>query len=345
MASSTGEGAAPIVLYHYPYSPYARRVVWYLALRGIPYMECIQPPFMPRPDVEALGVNYRRIPILTVGRDVYLDTRLIIQKLEALYPEKPRLGATSGGDQAIEQLLQSFNIDGGIFNHAFQLLPTDLPVLRDPVYYKDRAEFIGKSLTKESLGKGRPEAVNEMKKAFDLFEHMLLADGRDWVLGSDGPRVADIEAIWPYHWLAGIPGALPEETFSPSTYPRVYSWIDRFQKAVSAAKKTNGRAERISGEAALKLTAGSPWNEAPGSVDPQDSVVVADGLRGGDLVTVWPTDTGSSHRDTGSLVSISSTEVVIETRAKDNAATVLRVHAPRHGFRVRKTAGTTQTRL
>lgn len=342
MTSQTGSDAPPIVLYHYPYSPYARRVAWYLALRGIPYAECIQPPFMPRPDVAALGVNYRRIPLLTIGRDVYLDTRLIIQKLEALYPEKPRLGASSSGDRALEHLLQTLNIDGGIFNRAFQLLPADLPVLRDPAYYKDRGEFIGRSLTRESLGEGRPEAIVEMKSAFDFLEGSLLADGREWVLGADGPQVADIEAIWPYHWLSGIPGALPEETFSASTYPKVYAWIVRFQKAVSKAKKAHGRAQRISGEDALKLITTSPWNETPGSVDKTDSVVVAEGLEAGNLVTVWPTDTGSSNKDTGGLVSISGTEVVIETRATDVAGTVLRVHAPRHGFRVRKSS---QTRL
>lgn len=125
---------------------------------------------MPRPDVASLGVNYRRIPLLTIGRDVYLDTRLIIQKLEALYPEKPRLGASASGDRALEHLLQTLNIDGGVFNRAFQLLPADLPVLRDPAYYKDRGEFIGRSLTRESLGEGRPEAVVEMKSAFDFLE-------------------------------------------------------------------------------------------------------------------------------------------------------------------------------
>jgi hypothetical protein len=31
----------PIILYHYPYSPYARRIVWYLRLRGISYSECV----------------------------------------------------------------------------------------------------------------------------------------------------------------------------------------------------------------------------------------------------------------------------------------------------------------
>lgn len=300
---------------------------------------------MPRPDVAAMGVNYRRIPILSIGRDVYLDTRLIIQKLEALYPEKPRLGATSGADRALEQLLQTLNIDGGVFGHAFKLLPSQLPIFQDPAFLKDRGDFMGGSLTKESMDRGRPEAVNEMKNAFDFLEHSLLADGRQWVLGTDGPRVADIEAIWPHHWLTEIPGALPKETFSASTYPRVYAWIARFKRAASEAQKALGRAERVSGKDALELITTSRWNEAPGSVDKGDSVALAEGLRAGDDVTVWPTDTGTSHKDTGSLVSVSSTEVVIETRAKDAASTVLRLHAPRHGFRVKKATAGTQTRL
>lgn len=34
-------GEADIVLYHYAASPYAKRIVWYLALRGIPYDQCV----------------------------------------------------------------------------------------------------------------------------------------------------------------------------------------------------------------------------------------------------------------------------------------------------------------
>ena len=30
-----------IILFHYSYSPYARRITWYLALRGIPYSQCV----------------------------------------------------------------------------------------------------------------------------------------------------------------------------------------------------------------------------------------------------------------------------------------------------------------
>ena len=31
-----------IVLYHYSFSPFARRVLWYLSLRGIDYAECVR---------------------------------------------------------------------------------------------------------------------------------------------------------------------------------------------------------------------------------------------------------------------------------------------------------------
>jgi hypothetical protein len=30
-----------VIVYHYSYSPYARRLIWYLALRGIPYSQCV----------------------------------------------------------------------------------------------------------------------------------------------------------------------------------------------------------------------------------------------------------------------------------------------------------------
>lgn len=39
----------PIVLYHYAYSPFARRLVWYLHLRGIPYSQCVSAPVIASP--------------------------------------------------------------------------------------------------------------------------------------------------------------------------------------------------------------------------------------------------------------------------------------------------------
>jgi hypothetical protein len=71
--------------------------------------------------------------------------------------------------------------------------------------------------------------------------------------------------------------------------------------------------------------------EPVGEVDANDPT----GLRAGDLVTTWPTDSGSAHRETGTLLSLTPREMVISkrTRAGD---TEIHVHMPRWGYRIVK---------
>lgn len=58
------------------------------------------------------------------------------------------------------------------------------------------------------------------------------------------------------------------------------------------------------------------------------------GLQKGDEVEVWPTDSGSNHRDRGRLVKLDGGEIVVQGRT--GGGKTVRIHAPRHGFRVRK---------
>lgn len=287
---------------------------------------------MPRPDVARMGISYRRIPILAIGRDIYLDTRLQIPKLETLFPSLPKLGADGPEQLAVERLLSHFTNEGKLFDFAVQLLPVDLPLLKDPAYFKDRGDFIGGNLSTEGMTRNRPEALAEVARALDFLEKTLLADGRDWILKTENPSLADIEAVWPFHWLTGLPGALPKDKFSEATYPKVYAWISRFQTAVSAARKEMQKPRTVSGDEAANMITSASFNEVEGDVDPEDPLVVAQKIQKGDFVTVWPTDTGSSHRDSGRVVAINQNEVVWDTLSKESA----RVHAPRHGFRVRR---------
>lgn len=148
---------------------------------------------MPRPDVAAIGTAYRRIPIVAIGRDIYHDTRLIISKLESLYPLQPAISSSSPEQQAVERLLEAWNVDAGVFARASQLIPSSMPLLRDPKFTKDREDYTGRPWTKESIDRNRPEALVEMHRAFETIETTLLADGRDWVLKTAGPGLADIE--------------------------------------------------------------------------------------------------------------------------------------------------------
>jgi glutathione S-transferase len=154
----------------------------------------MQPSILPRPDLEALNIKYRRIPILTIGGDVYCDTRLILQKLEQLFPEGA-LGSADPDHRAIERLLERWTVDAGIFGRAVALIPTNLPNMNDPKFRKDREDLSGRigAWNKEKLDKARPEAVVHIRDAFELLETTLLADGRKWIFKTDKPSLGDIE--------------------------------------------------------------------------------------------------------------------------------------------------------
>jgi len=295
---------------------------------------------MPRPDLELLGIQHRRIPVVAIGRDVYVDTRLILAKLEATYPAVPRLDAAQSPEhRALQKLLEVWTVEAGLFERAAALIPATLPLTRDPAFRRDRLAF--------NNGRGggrhaRPEAVVALRAAAAFLETTLLADGRAWVLATPAPSLADVEAVWPFHWLTTMPGALPPEHVSPAQFPRLFAWVERFGAAVRAARRQGrggggGGGEplppptTLSGETARAAVVGAPYHEAEGRVDERDPCVVAGGLAKGRRVTVFPTDSGSSGKDVGRLVSLDGNEVVIETQAGDST---VRLHAPRHGFRV-----------
>ncbi|KAJ4356704.1 uncharacterized protein N0V89_004740 [Didymosphaeria variabile] len=149
-----------------------------------------QPVTMPRPDLEKLGVKYRRIPILAIGRDVYLDTRLILRKLEEKFPNG-KLGSDKPEQQFTERLLERYMVEGPVFQQAAGLVPSAF--LKDPTFAKDRKGFLGRDWTPEEMDERRPECLVFIKNLFDLLETTILADGRQWVLETERPSLADLQ--------------------------------------------------------------------------------------------------------------------------------------------------------
>lgn len=322
-----------IILFHYSFSPFARKVIWYLTLRGIDYGQCIQPVYLPREDINALGVKYRRIPIMSIGRDIYCDTRLILQKLEDKFPIGA-LGASEPDQKAIEKLLESWTIDGGIFARAAQTMPVELPLLNDPKFTKDREDYMGRSWQKDDIKAMRPEALTHIRDAFVFLETGLLADGRQWVLKTEKPSLADIEAVWPFHWLLELKGALPSSLISKEKFPKVYAWIDRFSKALSTAKSSASKPTTLKGAEAVRYVTQAEFFESEGEVDANDPL----GLKKGQDVESWPIDSGFNHHDRGVLVSLTSNEVVLASQSRIGGNEV-RIHHPRWNYRTRAISG------
>ncbi|KAL8956306.1 MAG: hypothetical protein Q9183_006341 [Haloplaca sp. 2 TL-2023] len=293
----------------------------------------MQPPTLPREDINALGIKYRRIPLMAIGRDVYCDTRLILQKLEERFPSGT-LGASLPDQKALEGLLAKWTIDGGVFARAAQLIPPEMPLLNDPKFAKDREEFMGRSWQKEDIAKARPEAIAHMRGFFDFLENTILADGRSWVLNTPEPMLADIEAIWPFHWVIGMQGALPPSLFGKENFPKVYAWIARFDAAIKSAKASAPKPTTLKGAEAVKQITQAEFAEPEGEVEAHDPL----GLRKGQYVESWPIDSGFRHRDSGQLVALTQREVVLKTQAKIGHKDV-HVHHPRTNFRIQAVSG------
>ena len=312
---------------------------------------------MPRPDLAALGVNYRRIPVLSIGRDIFTDTRLILSKLETLNfsGSKEPLGASTPSEKALEKLLSKWTIETNVFGAATALLPENLPVMKDPKFRKDREDFSGRSWQNNDMKRARPEALVVIRDGFAFLEETVLADGRTWVLGEKGPLLADIEgkillliasvfgrlirstslAIWPFQWLATLPGSLPETLISAKQYPKTFAWIGRFNQAIKAARSAAPQPKTLKGPEALKEVTSAEW-VSDNVVDENDPM----GLKERTQVEIYPIESGGSGRDRGALVGLTKDEIVVETKAENG--TTIRIHHPRIGFRVNQVSGDTK---
>lgn len=156
----------------------------------------IQPVILPRPDLKALGVTYRRIPVLAIGRDIYCDTRLQLKALETQYPTStihPSINLDTPEHAAICALFEKWSIDGGLFGRGALLIPADGEFLKDPKVQRDRSDFSAFSWTAEHVIKARPESMVSVREAFVLLEDSLLKDGRKWSVNTTKPTLADIE--------------------------------------------------------------------------------------------------------------------------------------------------------
>jgi glutathione S-transferase len=71
----------------------------------------------------------------------------------------------------------------------------------------------------------------------EFLEHALLVDGRDWVLNTQHPTLADIHAAWIFDWMMSLEGAFSENIISEKIYPKTYVWCERYRAAVDRAAK------------------------------------------------------------------------------------------------------------
>ncbi|KAF8243767.1 hypothetical protein K440DRAFT_605886 [Wilcoxina mikolae CBS 423.85] len=296
------------ILYHYHFSPYAHKLLYYLTLRSLPYLQCPQPPTLPRPDLsQHLGITYRRIPLLSIGNTVLIDTPLILSELERRFPD----GALGGGEKAKEWSRWSDKV----FTAAMRCIPVDLPAMKDAGFRRDREDFSGEPFQLEAVERNRERSLKGLEEGFKRTEEAL-GDGRKWVLGGDGLSLADINALWVLEWMIHLPGALAGSEISEGKYPYTFAWVSRFLERMGKVV----RAPVVTGVEARDAILGAEREDFGENEE-------------GEMVAVSPVDTGKNHPQIGVLRKRDAERVVLEVVPPGEERS-LRIVFPTEGFEV-----------
>ena len=296
-----------LILHHYSSSPFAEKARLMLGLKGLAWQSVTVPMMLPKPDVVALTGGYRRTPFLQVGADIYCDTALIAEVLEARQPS-PSLFPTAVAGQA-RMLAQWADTD---------LFWTALPYAMQPA--GATALFAGAPpdmlklfvADRKAMSEGMPQ-VRGADAGAALTQYLgwlsqMLADGRPWLLG-DAPCIADLSVYHPL-WFVTRTGPLAD-ILAP--HEALRAWMDRV-----AAIGHGERAGKLDGAEAIELARASrpqPMQVEPGL-----------GFEAGQPVTVTPYDYA---RDAvaGTLVGLSCRTVTVAR--EDERAGRVQVHFPR----------------
>jgi hypothetical protein len=92
----------PIIAWDYLFAPNAQKSRLYLYLTETPFSICQQPFALPRPDLTDLGITYRRVPVLSIGKDVFPDNASFLETMQMLLEKEGKALKEGPWDKALE---------------------------------------------------------------------------------------------------------------------------------------------------------------------------------------------------------------------------------------------------
>lgn len=298
-----------LILHHYDLSPFAEKIRLVCGLKQLEWRSVIIPAVMPKPDYTALTGGYRRTPSLQIGADIYCDTRLIAEELEARHPS-PSLYPP--GQQGLVEVITRWAEDSLFWLCARAVVGANAEHLPEE-FHADRAAMRGRP--SPSLARTRAageEAARQLVPLMREVEALLKGTSR-FLLGHD-PSLADLAV---YHCLWFLE-QLPQRLLARHTAdPRVFDWMVRIAALGHGQREELPAADAI----AMARQASPAATPAAGS----------EGLMPGMLLEVEPEER-TSPPVRGALVHLDATRVVL--RRHDARAGEVQVHFPRRGYRL-----------
>lgn len=192
-----------IVLHFYRESPFSQKLAWLLNYKKVDYKVCTISRVEPRPLRRPLDGGYRKTPILQIGNHVYCDTKAAALALEELYPEPTIYPKLKDSDESSEGLARAITmwIDNTLFFNVVSQLPV---AALDDSFLKDRSEFSGRKLDRDTLAKGAPFMRGAIKAEFAIAA--LTLGSKTWVLDTETPSLADFSLAMVTFFLLNLIG-------------------------------------------------------------------------------------------------------------------------------------------
>ncbi|KAK5116930.1 hypothetical protein LTR62_006651 [Meristemomyces frigidus] len=290
-------------------SPYAQKTKLLLTAAGIPFQKCNQPRILPRPDLEALGITYRRIPLLAVGKDVYADSQTIIDVImHRLAASGSNSVPTSPADKAWD------NLGTSIFREVVLLMDPDV-LPRE--FIQDR-KTIFPVIARPDFKSLHPSALAGVQSRFAWVENTLFtsADGGPYPIGGSKLTLADIHILWSIRWGLTTLGAGQEKGCRKEDLPKIWKAIEALPEPKPEVLGSETTIERIQ--------RAEYFAQEPTRVRENDPL----GFKAGTMLSVESNDSAPGvHTQLGKLIGTNLDEVVLEVGTDG-----VRLHLPRLGY-------------
>jgi glutathione S-transferase len=303
-----------LILHHYPNSPFSEKIRLILGFKTLHWASVHIPAIMPKPDVVALTGGYRKTPILQIGADIYCDSALIADVIDAIAPSPslyPKSAAAASrtlaqwADSTLFWAAVPYTMQPAGLTHMFSGASPE--VIK--AFVEDRNAF------RANIPRMRgPEAL----AAFDLYLERLeeMLGNQAFFLGAQ-PTIADFSV---YHCLWFVfRGGPMAQIFEP--FRQIAAWRERMHAF------GHGRHDELDSGAAVAIAReATPADSAGISADTH-------GIAKGEKVVIAATDTGVDPIE-GYLYAASRERISI-AREHPRAGRVA-VHFPRLGFELRR---------
>ena len=306
-----------LILHHFPASPFSEKIRLVLGFKGVPWKSVIVPMMLPKPDVVALTGGYRKTPFLQIGADVYCDTALIAEVLEAIEPE-PSL--FPGGSASQARTLAQW-ADSTLFWAAIRFN-------RGPKGTGQKiggiAPEIAKALFEDRKAMGfdmhwvRPEDAAAPFQTYLLRLSEIL--GRKLYLMGARPCIADFSAVHCLWYLYARPGAAM--SLAQVDAP-LQEWINRMV-AIG-----HGQREDIDSTQSIEIAACSQPLPVGQGLLKADAFVDDHSIALGSQVAICAESFGLEPTQ-GELIAATATHYSL--RRTDARAGTIHVHFPRIGY-------------